>query len=262
MTDTDTDTDTDPSLDDASHTALLAAIGGVLGSVDELQPYLDRVVEAVRRHVTGCDEVGITLLVDARPRTAAYSTVATLEVDALQYQLDEGPCLDASRLRAEVVADLGVPDERWPRFSRAARADGVRSVMALPLISGDECVGALNLYGREPHAFDAFEAGLARVAAARVADAVVAVIRLEGALRLAGQLEQAMASRAVIEQAKGVLMAVRGIDEHEAFDWLRMTSQNRNVKLRSLAEQVVAGVTGGLGASHDGSSTGWRDAAH
>ena len=58
-----------------------------------------------------------------------------------------------------------------------------------------------------------------------------------------------MASRAVIEQAKGVLMAVRGIDEHAAFDWLRMTSQNRNVKLRSIAEQVIAGVTGGVGPS-------------
>ena len=119
--------------------------------------------------------------------------------------------------------------------------------MALPLLSGAECVGALNLYGHEPHAFDAFDASVARVAAARAADAIVAVTQLEGAKRLAGQLEQAMASRAVIEQAKGVLMALRGIDEHEAFDWLRSSSQARNVKVKALAEQVVSGVSGGRG---------------
>jgi GAF domain-containing protein len=233
--------------------ALLDEIGGVLASVEEVQEYLDRVVHAVRRHVTGCDEVGVTLLLGNGPRTAAYTTVTTLQIDAVQYQLDEGPCLDAARLRSEFVASFAEPDDRWPRFSEAVRRDGVQSCLALPLLSGDECVGALNLYGNEPRSFDAFEASLARVAAGRAADAIVAVVRLDGAQQLAGQLEQAMASRAVIEQAKGVLMAMRGIDEHSAFDWLRQTSQNRNVKLRSLAENVVAGVSG---IASEGSSTG------
>ena len=171
----------------------------------------------------------------------------------MQYRLDEGPCLDAARRRTEFVADLSEPDDRWPHFSLAVRRDGVQSCLALPLISGEDCVGALNLYGNAPRAFDAFEASLARLAAGRAADAIVAVVKLDGAQRLASQLEQAMASRAVIEQAKGVLMAVRGIDEHAAFDWLRHTSQNRNVKLRVLAEGVVNGVTGVPG---EGSSTG------
>ena len=206
MTDTDLSVSAAMPVERAVPTGSAADVGlhdeiaGVLASVDDVQDYLDRVVNAVRRHVTGCDEVGITLLIDGRPRTAAYSTVGTLEVDAIQYQLDEGPCLDAARLRGEFVANLGVPDPRWPTFAEAVRDDGVRSVMALP--------------------------------AARAADAIVAVLQLDGAQRLAGQLEQAMASRAVIEQAKGVLMAMRGIDEHSAFDWLRQTSQNRNVKLR------------------------------
>ena len=245
------------------HEDLLREVSGVLASVEETHDYLTRVVHAVRRHVTGCDEVGVTLLVDGRPSTAAYTTVTTLEVDAVQYQLDEGPCLEAARERTEVVATIGdgVGDdggdggdaaERWPLFAEAVRRDGMRSLMALPLVSGSQCVGALNLYSRTPHAFDAFEASLARVAAARAADAVVAVTELDGATRLAGQLEQAMASRAVIEQAKGVLMALRGIEEHEAFDWLRSTSQTRNVKVKVLAEEVVAGVT----ARADGVPTG------
>ena len=81
-----------------------------------------------------------------------------------------------------------------------------------------------------------------RVAASRCADAVVAVSALDGVQRLAGQLEQAMASRAVIEQAKGVIMAMRGVPEHEAFEVLRKTSQDRNIKVRELAQQIVTGV--------------------
>ncbi len=239
MTDTKTTKGAHP------HEALLREVAGVLSSVDELQDYLVKVVHAIRDHVAGCDEVGITLLVDGRPSTVAYTTVATLEIDAVQYQLDEGPCLDAARLRTEVISDLadGEVDSRWPLFAEAVRRDGMQSLMAVPLVSGEHCVGALNLYGHAAQAFQGFEASLTRVAAGRAADAIVAVLQLDGAHRLAGQLEQAMASRAVIEQAKGVLMAMRGLDEHAAFEWLRQTSQTRNVKVRTLAEQVLAGIS-------------------
>ena len=228
--------------------ALTRDIGGVLGTTEELLDYLERVVHAVRRHIDGCDEVGITLLEADRAHTAAYTTVQTLEIDAVQYALDEGPCLDAARNRREHrVADLLVDDGRWPRFAQECREEGMRSLLAHPLVSGDECVGAINLYGWAAHAFDdAFDATLVRVAASRCADAVVAVSALEGARRLAGQLEQAMASRAVIEQAKGVIMAMRGLPESEAFEVLRKTSQDRNVKVRTLAQQVVTGVVDGI----------------
>lgn len=239
-------TDTGVSVGPHPHESLLQEVSGVLNSVDEMHDYLVRVVHAVRNHVSGCDEVGITLLVDGRPSTAAYTTVTTLEIDAIQYQLDEGPCLEAARERTEVKASLGgdgSAHERWPLFAEAVRRDGMRSLLALPLVSGSECVGALNLYGHAPDAFAAFEATHARIAASRAADAIVAVLHLDGAQRLAGQLEQAMASRAMIEQAKGALMAMRGIDEHTAFEWLRQTSQTRNVKVRTLAEQVLAGLS-------------------
>ncbi len=223
--------------------ALTTEIGGVLDSMEQVSDYLERVVHAVRRHVTGCDEVGVTVLSADRPHTAAYTTVQTLEIDAVQYALDDGPCLDAARQRRENrVDDLVADDGRWPEFAAQCRADGVRSLLALPLVSGEECVGAINLYGWAPHAFDAFDASLARVAASRCADAIVAVSALDGVRRLAGQLEQAMASRAVIEPAKGLIMAMRGVPEHEAFEVLRKTSQDRNVKVRELAHQIVTGV--------------------
>ncbi|WP_353952008.1 GAF and ANTAR domain-containing protein [Knoellia sp. S7-12] len=243
-----TDIDTGTAVGSHPQEVLLQEVGGVLSSVDEMHDYVVRVVHSVRNHVTGCDEVGITLLVDGRPSTVAYTTVTTLEIDAVQYQLDEGPCLEAARTQTEVLASLGgelgegSADARWPHFAEAVRRDGMRSLLALPLVSGDVCVGALNLYGHAPDAFAAFEASLVRTAASRVADAIVAVLQLDGAQRLAGQLEQAMASRAVIEQAKGAIMAMRGVDEHASFEWLRETSQTRNIKVRTLAEQVLAGL--------------------
>ncbi len=248
-------TDIDTVVGSHPHEALLQEVAGVLTSVDEMHDYLVRVVHAVRRNVAGCDEVGITLLVDGRPSTVAYTTVVTLEIDAVQYQLDEGPCLEAARTRTEVRASLGPngsAHERWPLFAESVRRDGMQSLLALPLVSGDECLGALNLYGHAAHAFDTFEASLARIAASRAADSILAVLQLDGAQRLAGQLEQAMASRAVIEQAKGALMAMRGVDEHAAFEWLRQTSQARNVKVRTLAEQVLTGLSaGGVAADED-----------
>lgn len=236
--------------DDTAVTAALAAmsddIGGVLESMEELSDYLERVVHSVRRHVDGCDEVGITILSSDRPHTAAYSTVQTLEIDAVQYALDEGPCLDAARTGEEQrVDDLCRDDGRWPAFAQATREDGMRALLAVPLVSGGDCVGALNLYAWERGAFDGFDTALIRLAAARCADAVVAVTQYDGMRRLAGQLEQAMASRAVIEQAKGAIMAMRGVEEHAAFEILRKTSQDRNVKVRVLAEQVISGVVGG-----------------
>jgi GAF domain-containing protein len=228
--------------DPAAHAfaGLAAETGGVLESMEQVNDYLTRDVHAVRRHVDGCDEVGVTLMSDGRPHTAAYTTVNTLEVDSLQYAVDEGPCLAAARTGIEQVASMSEAHKRWPAFAAGARADGVRSLLAIPLVSGDESVGALNLYGWAGHAFDDFDASVARFAAARVAEAVVAVTALDGARRLAGQLEQAMASRAVIEQAKGVLMATRRITEHEAFELIRRTSQDTNVKVRDLAARIVA----------------------
>ncbi|MBM6405841.1 GAF and ANTAR domain-containing protein [Phycicoccus sp. CSK15P-2] len=222
---------------------LSAELGGVLESMDDLSDYLERVVHAVRSAVAGCDEVGVTILSSDRPHTAAYTTVQTLEIDAAQYALDEGPCLTAARTGDEqMVPDVCIDDGRWPRFSEVARSDGMRSLFAVPLVSGDERVGAMNLYAWAVDAFDELDVRIVRMAAGRCADAVVAVSALDGMRRLAGQLEEAMASRAVIEQAKGVVMAMRGVSEHQAFEILRKSSQDRNVKVRVLAGEIVSGV--------------------
>ncbi len=221
---------------------LMAALSGVLGSMEELSTYLDTLVYAVRDNVDHCDAVGVTLVVDDRPRTAAYSTARTLEIDAVQYAVGDGPCLDAYRNRRENLVDLPSAHERWPMFTSAVDTADVQALLAVPLLSGNRCFGALNLYGKSRHAFDEADLALVRMAASRAADAVGSVLELEGAREVAAQMEQAMASRAVIEQAKGVLMGRHAIDETQAFDVLRRQSQNRNIKLRTLAAEVVGEV--------------------
>lgn len=222
--------------------ALMERLSGVVRDADELESYLSTVVHAVQEEIDLCDEVGITLLVDSIPRTAAYTTARTLEVDGIQYAVGDGPCLDAYRNRRENRATLGEALDRWPAFTTQALEHGYRSLLAVPLVADDEALGALNLYARAAGVFDDLDTTLVRMAAQRCADTVAAAQEIIGARTLAAQLEQAMGSRAVIEQAKGVLMGVRGISEHEAFEIIRRHSQNRNIKVRDLAQRIVTGV--------------------
>jgi GAF domain-containing protein len=221
--------------------ALMDELAGTLTAMDDLPDYLDRVCRSVSRSVPGCDAVGVTVVLDDRPHTAAYTTASTLEIDAVQYAVGDGPCLDAFRNRRENLVDLATALDRWPLFAaEAARDDGIRSLFALPLVSGGQALGALNLYAYAPGAFDGIELTLVRMAASRAADAIASVVLLVGARALAEQLETALASRAVIEQAKGIIMGRQGVDEGTAFDLLRQQSQHTNTKLREVAAALVA----------------------
>ena len=221
--------------------ALMERLAGVVRDADELESYLSTVVHAVQEAVDSCDEVGITLLVDSIPRTAAYTTARTLEVDGIQYAVGDGPCLDAYRNQRENRATLGEALDRWPAFTAQALEHGYRSLLAVPLVADSEALGALNLYAQVAGAFDELDTTVVRMAAQRCADTIAAAQEIIGARTLAAQLEQAMGSRAVIEQAKGVLMGLRGITEQQAFEIIRSHSQNRNIKVRDLAQRIVTG---------------------
>lgn len=221
--------------------ALMSQLGGVVRSADELETYLNTAVHAIQHEVEACDEVGITVLVDMVPRTAAYTTARTLEIDGIQYAVGDGPCLDAYRHKRENCVNISEGHDRWPAFVEQVAAYGYEALFAVPLISGDEALGALNLYARRTGAFDSFDVSLVQMAAQRCADAIAAAQEIIGARALASQLEQAMGSRAVIEQAKGILMGLRGMSEHDAFEIIRKESQDRNIKVRDLAERIVSG---------------------
>jgi GAF domain-containing protein len=221
---------------------LMTELAGGLDGVDDLSPYLERLVQAVNLAIEGCDAVGVTVVMEDRPRTAAYTTAGTLEIDAVQYAVGDGPCLDAFRNGRENLVGFDGAEERWPAFMEGCDPGDVQSLLAVPLQTEGRRYGALNLYGYQPHAFDRTDLVLVRMAAQRAADVLAAAVQLAGARAVAGQMEQAMASRAVIEQAKGVLMARHAIDETVAFELLRRQSQEQNTKLRILAAQIVAEV--------------------
>ncbi len=224
---------------------LTSELGGVLGSMEELSDFLERVVHSVRRHVDGCDEVGVTILSNDRPHTAAYTTVQTLEIDAAQYALDEGPCLTAARTREEqLVPDLCRDDGRWPVFAEVSRQDGMRSLFAVPLVSGDECVGALNLYALGHQRLRR----LRRRASCGWRPAGAPTPSSPSPRSTGCGASPASSSRrwpAGRSSSRPRASSWRCADcpEHDAFEVLRKTSQDRNVKVRVLAEEVVRGVS-------------------
>ena len=210
------------------------------------------------REVLGAVAVSVTL-VDVRAaaarrdgaeppdlwRTAAATSEVAAELEALQYGAHDGPCLRTarsgkiSRGRPEDEAD------RSPDFARGAIERGVGYYLAVPLLVRDSSVGGLNAFlADEPDEGDFAEEVMALLA--RQASVLLANVRAHrDALELVSQMREAMASRAVIEQAKGVLSAQLGVSPDEAFDVLRDRSSRSNTKLRVLAQQVVGRASSG-----------------
>ena len=232
----------------AGTSALVGQVGSVVDSLEEIETYLGEVVHAVEEATPGCDAVGVTVVQGARPFTAAYTTARTLQIDAIQYALGEGPCLEAHSTCSLVEADLDEAMDRWPRFTAAAKDFEMRAIIALPLLARDESVGALNIYAQGVEVLATADRHDLSRAASRIGEVVGAGLAVIEARELAGQLEEAMASRAVIEQAKGIIMGQHGLTETAAFDLMRQQSQRTNVKLRALAAQIVSGVTGAAAA--------------
>ena len=229
---------------------VLAEMADLLGQED-IAGALRHVVSLAARTVPDCDAAGVTLLDErGRPSTAACTNETTLEVDQAQYAEGDGPCLEAARTATIQRVLVEEAESRWPAFARASRSIGIKSFLAAPLVVAGEGIGALNLYSSSAHGFGALDEAFVALFTGQVSAAVVSIQRYDKCRRLADNLKIALDSRAVIEQAKGVLMLTRGLDEDGAFDWLREQSQVRNVKLRRLAEELVqAAVSGSLGRS-------------
>ena len=207
------------------------------------QPYeeaLRQVAEFTVRALPGADGTSVCLLQGRLPETRVASHSFVRTVDTVQYTLGEGPCVDALRTgQPVVVATLGT-DRRYPAFGPAAIDHGVHSALAAPLLVRGSAVGTLNTYAHRP---DAFAPNAVHVAEAFAGPAAVVLANaqaLELSQRLADQLRDALGSRAVIEQAKGVLMARHALTADAAFGHLRHLSQTQHRKLRDVAHDVLS----------------------
>ncbi len=212
---------------------------------NELVEYLDRCAALATRIITGADHAGITVHTDTgAPVTVAHTDRRTLLVDQSQYDADEGPCLHAMRSGTLVRVDVATSRARWPQFTTDAEQAGVRSFLAAPLGTGVTALGALNLYSSSAIGFGPDDDPLLLLLVAHATRAITDHLLLRAAAAEARQLQEAMATRAPIEQAKGILMANHSCDAAAAFTMLRVESQNTNTKLYAVARAFIAAHTG------------------
>jgi GAF domain-containing protein len=210
-------------------------------AVDEL---LAEVAEFAASAIPGVEGAGVTLVAqrEGEPYVAAWSVTADFvrEIDVLQYEiLHEGPCTSCMQSRRPVVSGSLGSDRRWPRFGGRVARIGVHSALALPLLVADQVVGAINGYARPR---DAFTEHAVRLGAQFAGPAAVSVYNAELLARLrdrAEKLQTALGSRAVINQAIGIIRSRSGGSAEEAFARLRHISQAENVKLNLVAQRLV-----------------------
>jgi transcriptional regulator with GAF, ATPase, and Fis domain len=203
---------------------------------------LQQVAEITLDAVPAAEVAGMTMLgEDGQPTTAIYTDEDSPEIDAAQYREGKGPCLEAWRekrvVRLDDVAELS---SEYPGFVDACLEHSVVSTLSLPMVTGEVAIGALNLYARVPGGFDTDDEGLGLDLASAGAAVLENVSAYWTAFDLGTNLSEAMKTRAVIEQAKGMLMARSPqLTPDQAFDMLRAASQRENVKLRDIAQRLV-----------------------
>jgi GAF domain-containing protein len=230
-----------------SLSALHQELAGVVLVDRGLEEVLTEIVQISHRAIPGAEATSITLIRNERGFTAAYDGQIAMDADELQYERGYGPCLDAGRSGEVFVIQDMDGEERWPDFALHAAGLGVRSSLSVPLPFQGATIGALNNYARSPGAFGEEDVASGEEVAAFVAIAVVNAEATARATNDAANMRRAMASRAVIEQAKGILMERYKITSDQAFTLLTHASQRSNVKLRDVADELTT--TGALRGS-------------
>jgi GAF domain-containing protein len=194
----------------------------------------------------------VTLIERDRPHTAAFTGTVAIQLDERQYDTGFGPCLDAAVSGQRITLAMADPESLYSDFCGLAQRQGVTHSMSVGFPVATPTVGALNLYNSTGRPYSEDSERIMGTFAS-FAGIVLASVGLRHDLAdLAVQLELAVQSRAVIDQAKGIIMAENRCSGEKAFQLLVRASQGRNLKLRLLAQQIVAGVV--LPANRDGKS--------
>jgi transcriptional regulator with GAF, ATPase, and Fis domain len=224
-----------------AHEGLITAIFSLADMLELPVGAFDDMAKMAVRAVPGCDGASVSVLeADGQVTTAGASDERTIQLDKLQYHIQQGPYLSAIRTAATIQVDDFACDSRYPTFGPAAAALGVACCLSVPLTASHQTVGVLNLYGDVPHAYSEPAVATAETAAAHAALLIATSRAHHRSLDLADKHQVALAARAEIEQAKGILMAGSHCGADQAFDILRRASQRGNLKLRDIAHAIVA----------------------
>lgn len=213
---------------------------------------LTRVCEAAVDAIPAASLAGISMTVDARVGTYVCTDARVEEIDRGQYESGEGPCLDAFRTGVVHSVASTTTSSDYPAFCALARKHGIGSVLSLPLRAGSEVAGALNVYARREGAFGEAEQEAGELLASHAAFVLINSRAYWDARTLSDNLAQAMASRAEIEQAKGIIMGSTGVSADAAFELLKQQSQHLNRKLRDVAIDIVRHAFRGVDTRSDG----------
>ncbi len=230
--------------DEADLQTSLVDLAGLVSGSSGLQGLLQKVAVFAAHAIPGADGAGVTLLrfdgSEGRVEALAASHPFVSEIDRIQYvAVKEGPCITAALERRTVRSGSLGGESMWPHFGPRVGRLGVHSALSLPLILPNQTVGAINVYAHAKNVFDDHAAELGELFAAPATVAVHNAQLLAQAVTLAEQLQTALSTRPVIDQAIGLLRGRSGGTAAEAFNRLRVISQRDHVKLADVAQQIV-----------------------
>jgi GAF domain-containing protein len=213
-------------------------VTALLLETDSLDGFLQQLA-ALAIALAPADGCGVTLQRRGRPLTVTSAGTSASALDEAQYGQDDGPCLEAMRTGREIAVRDMREEQRWGTFPAHAAASGTLSSQSFPIAAHTHTAGALNLYAPEPHAFDAVDLDALRLLAAQATGAIALAQRIADAREFAADLQTALQSRTVIDQAMGIIMSQQRCTPEQAFHLLRTASQHRNIKLRDLCAQLI-----------------------
>lgn len=219
----------------------ISGVARLLEDEDDSDATLRRLTGLAVDLVPGATAAALTVEGHGQELTFAASDPRIGDLHGIQFRATEGPAVEALRCNEPRNVEDIAADRRWPAFSEAAARAGFGSCLMLPLRIDRRPAGAVSLYGREPSAFGGASHDLALLFAAQGGTAVQNSVLYQECRRMVDNLHGALGSRAVIEQAKGILHARLGISPEEAFGLLNRRSQTTNRKVRQIAADLVHG---------------------
>lgn len=216
----------------------LSRLAEVLQVHHTLGGALADIAEACTTSVPRCDAGSVALSINGRPTTAVATARIALELDMVQYDLHDGPCLTTFRTMDAVRIDLVEPFEEFPHFAVAAQRQGITSVLSVPALWGDDLVGTLNLYSRSG-SFDETAASIAAVLATQVTIAVTRSPEFTAARDVVEHAQREADDQAEVNLATGMLMANQGCTPEQAAGLLREAATEGERTVLQIAQRII-----------------------
>jgi len=221
-----------------------AELAGLLLASETFDGFSQQIAELAARTVPVAATCAITLALDGRVVTVASADALGRLLDEQQYDIDEGPCLEAVRTGRAVSAPDVASETRWDGYPGTVLEHGIGSIYSEPLLVRGLTLGALNMYAHAPDSFAPDVKSLVRALAHLAAAGMAGALNNFDEITLTSRLRRALSTRGVIDQAVGIIIAHQHLTPEDAFAVLRRISQSRNIRLHEVAREIVIRASG------------------